>query len=201
MLRLVVVVGLVVAGTAGCKRDGGATADTTVPTAPSTSASTTTAVADISTIPAVIDEAYLNRVLAALDEVETQATRLIAANKRVVPPAAVLLKSIYSSDEFTILVDGWNRAMLTDPETQALKADDPGRQTTVKSIISASRECVYVAVSRLFLRTGHTLPDYISLQPLDRTNDPEHHNPTAWMVGSSGVRNDNQQPSNPCVAQ
>src|SRR5581483_2350776 len=57
------------------------------PTVPPT-APTTTTPADPYAIPATIDAAYLNRVFLALEHIDGDATRLIVANKKLVPEAA-----------------------------------------------------------------------------------------------------------------
>ncbi len=68
------------------------TADATVP------ASTTTT--DPYAVPATIDIAYLNRVFAALEKINGDATRLIVAHHAITPDAAKLLSAIYTEDEF-----------------------------------------------------------------------------------------------------
>lgn len=203
-VRLLVCLLLVVAAvTAACKSGGDTTPDPTVPTAVSTSTvatSSTTPVADIAAIPDVIDAPYLDRVLDALDNVELEATRLIVTNKNLVPPAATLLNSIYSDEEFTQQADAWVTAILDDPELQSFAADGPGRRTSVDQFVSTTPACLFIAVSRDYPQSGEHRTEYLSLVPLDRSNDPDKHNPTAWMITYSGVRKDGAQPPDPCHA-
>lgn len=195
-LRVVTVVAFV--ASAACTRAGGNTPDPTVPTAPSTAATTTTAVPDIATIPAVIDEAYLNRVLAALDEVETQATRLIVATKQLPPEATALLNSVYSDEELAAQTYGWARVLADDPELKSFQGKDAARHSTVKELVSASPKCVFLVATQVEAGVDPQT-NYLSLEPLDRSNDPGHHNPTAWMITTSGTNPDGSRPANPCV--
>lgn len=186
----------------GCSGGGdGPSADPTVPTAASTTS--TSAVPDVSTISAVIDAPYLNRVLAALDEVDGMATRVIVANKDLVPEAAEILNSIYADEEFTEQADVWLNTLDQDPDLRSIKAS-PGRRTTqVERIISASASCAWMAVSRDYSGTAtqpkgpHT--EYVALRPLDESNDPKNRNPTAWMIAGEGYDEDGSEPANQCA--
>lgn len=172
----------------------------TVPTAPSSTTSTT--VVDVSTIPEMIDEAYLNRVLAALDAVEAKATELIVTNKALVPEAAAMLNSIYSDDELTRQADAWVTALVDHPDRIDLGPSGFTRTTAVERVIAASPACVWVAVSRVYPATpfeaAFTRTEYVALQPLDPSNDPARSNPTAWMIMTAGFRGDGAEPANPC---
>lgn len=201
ILRLVTVVAFVASG--ACKGAGGDTPDPTVPTAPSTTATTTTAVPDIATIPAVIDEAYLNRVLAALDEVRASGVRIIQEAKGFPPQAAELLNSIYSDDWFNKgVVSAWLDQLAKDPDLKGLKRPVGVRHTKVTRMIAISPSCVWLAVNRDYSETDVAPPppktEYVALKPLDTKVDPHHHNPTAWMIITDGYRTDGTEPDNPC---
>lgn len=89
MLPAVRVLAALLVGTvavAGCRTSEGTPAEPTVPTAASTTA--TTAPIDVSVIPPTIDEPYLTAVLAALDEVDGEATRMIVGAKNITPASA-----------------------------------------------------------------------------------------------------------------
>lgn len=202
VVAMVVVVGF---GLAGCSRDGDAGADTTVPTAPrTTSTAASTVLPDIATIPAVIDAPYLNRVFIALEHVETEATRVIAEAKGVPQPAAEILNAIYSDDWFQVVVSNWAKQLADDPQLQGLKRPFGDRRTTVRRLISASPTCVWTEVERDYSQTdtnpGPVSSEYVELRPLDRSNDPNHRNPTAWMIAADGFRRDGAEPANPCPA-
>lgn len=180
-------------------KDGGA-ADPTVPTAASTTA--TSAVPDVSVIPEKIDEAYLNAVLVALDEVDGQATRIIVATKRFPPEAADLLNSIYSDEAFDLEAEVWFDSIARDPELKGIRPNPGNRKTIVERLISASPSCVWMAVKRDYsARNFNPGPDrieYVALQILDRSNDAQRRNTTPWMITTDGYRQDGTEPSNPC---
>ncbi|MGQ0520824.1 MAG: hypothetical protein ACT4PX_06720, partial [Actinomycetota bacterium] len=97
-MRVAPVAVLLAMGLAACSGGGDSSADPTVPTAATTSSTPAPAI-DVSVVPATIDEPYLNAVLAALDEIDGEATRIIVATKRFPPEAADLLNTIYSDAE------------------------------------------------------------------------------------------------------
>lgn len=196
MRRLTAVVVAVTMAGVACTDNGDETPDPTVPTAVSTLPPTT--VAGIDTIPEVIDAPYLNRVLAALDSVESEATMLIVTNKDFVQPAAELLGSIYNQAEFSNQTNAWITALQEDPQLSDAPTTSPARTTAVERVISSSRSCVYVAVNRTYPHRNLTQTEYVAIEPLDKARDPRNHNPTAWMITKNGVRNDGGQPSDPC---
>lgn len=185
----------------GCTDSDPGAADPTVPTAASTSV-TTVAAPDVSKIPETIDAAYLNAVLAALDEVDGQATRLIYAEKRFTPEAADLLNAVYDDAETDRHANGWITALAQDPELRSIKPDPGNRKTTVSRLITVTPVCVWVAVER-----DHSLDsvnpepprvEYVALRPLDKSNDPKNRNRTAWMITADGFNPDGSEPGNQC---
>ncbi|HET7486397.1 MAG TPA: hypothetical protein VFJ85_00610 [Acidimicrobiales bacterium] len=206
LAAVIVAVALVVAG-AGCNRDRGATADPTVPTAPPSSSSTssTTAEPDIATIPAVIDAAYLNRVLAAFDDLDFEAVRLIQKQKRVSSEASDIFHAFYGDTWFSTKIDSWISQVNGDPELKGLKQPVGPRHTSVERLIHVSPSCSWIAVKRDYSE-ANTVPipprtEYLALVPLDPKNDPNHRNKTAWMIATDGFRKDGSEPSNPCPTE
>ncbi len=195
---LLVAVGL---GLAACSGSGDSSADPTVPTAASTSSTTARAI-DVSIIPEQIDEAYLNAVLAALDEVDGQATRIIVATKRFPPEAADLLNSIYSDEEFDRQAELWFASIGHDPELKGIRPDADRRKTAVERIIEASPQCIWLAIRRDYSAVnfdpGPDETEYLALEPLDRSNDPTQTNKTPWMITYDGKLQDDMQPKKPC---
>ena len=193
-------VGLLLLATA-CAGDDDDGPTATVPTEVPTSS--TTAVADVSTIPPVIDEAYLNRVLEALDAADGMATRIIVERKDLVPEAAQILNAIYSDEEFKDQVDVWLTDLGNDPQLASIKSNPGDRRTTVQRIIHSSPSCVWMAVRRDYSATATRPPaprtEYIALRPLDRSNDPRRLNPTAWMIAVAGFNEDGSEPGNQCA--
>ena len=206
MTRRGVTVLLVLALAGGCTRGGGTGADPTVPaeTSPPTAPSTSTsAPPDIATIPAVIEQAYLDRVLAAIDEIDGRATRIIVEQKRLVPEAAELLAAIYDDEEFSGQTHVWATTIDRDPTFAGFKPDPGARRTTVSRIISGSPVCVWMAVTRDYsavaARARSPQTEYVAVRPLDKANDPKGLNPTAWMITLEGYNRDGSEPEDPCV--
>ena len=181
-----------------CSGDGDDSADPTVPTAASTSS--TTAAPDVSVIPENIDEPYLNAVLAALDQVDGEATRIIARTKRLPPEAVDLLNAIYSDEELQAETDTWLMSIGRDPEMKGLLPLPGNRKTVVQRIIASSSSCVWMAVDRDYsavnVDPGPVTTAYLMLLPVDRSNDPKNVNPTPWMIGKD--RRYEEEPANPC---
>ncbi|HVM05939.1 MAG TPA: hypothetical protein VM242_12275 [Acidimicrobiales bacterium] len=200
--RGIVAVLVTTVAAAGCSGGKATPAEPTVPTAVSTSS--TTAPIDVSVIPPTIDEPYLNAVLAALDEVDSEATRMIVAAKNLTPPAAEYLNAIYSDEAMRREADGWFESLADDPQLSGIRPNPGKRRTVVDRVIVASPGCVWMAVRRDYsARNVKAVPDrleYIALRPLDSSNDPRKINPTAWMITTDGFRADGLEPSNPCPA-
>ena len=143
MLPAVRVLAALLVGTvavAGCRTSEGTPAEPTVPTAASTTA--TTAPIDVSVIPPTIDEPYLTAVLAALDEVDGEATRMIVAAKNITPASADYLNAIYSDESLQRETDGWFESLADDPELLGVRPDPGNRRTTVERVIAAAPHCV-----------------------------------------------------------
>lgn len=188
---------------AGCSESKDLASEPTVPTAATTNATTATT-PDVSVVPANIDEPYLNAVLAALDEVDGEATRMIYESKRLTPEAVDVLNAIYSDEQLQLETDGWFASLADDLELRGIRPNPGKRKTVVDRVIAASPTCVWLAVqrdysSRNFASTPARI-EYLALRPIDPSNDPRGMNPTPWMITVDGFRSDGAEPSNPCSA-
>ncbi|MDP9071259.1 MAG: hypothetical protein M3N68_08225 [Actinomycetota bacterium] len=168
-----------------------------------TEVTTSTTVIDVSTIPAVIDEAYLNRVLEALDAVDGMATKIIVERKRFPPDAAALLHSIYDDEEFQDQVEIWAKTLASNPELSSFNPNPGNRRTIVQRIISRSSDCVWMAVSRDYSAAARDAPaartEYIALRPTNHARDPKRLNPTAWIITFDGFNEDGSEPAGQCA--
>lgn len=163
---------------------------TTVPTAPPTTA--TTAAIDPFAVPAVIDAGYVNRVLAALDRVEGDLVRSLVERNVIDATARTRLRAIYNDpqfeEEFTSLVK------LFGSGTTEFKRPPGDRHTTVTEIVAASRSCVLAKVARDYSEVVNTPrppePDkvrIVTLKPTQASSDPTGLNPTPWSVTNAEV--------------
>ena len=199
-MRLLAVVVAVTFGLAACSDGGGSGADPTVPTSGSTSSRVEGL--DVSVVPERIDEAYLNAVLAALDAVDGEATRIIVRTKRFPPEAADLLNAIYSDEEFARQAELWFASLSHDPALAGIRPEPGPRKSTVDRAIDISPGCVWMAIRRDYSAVnfvpGPEETRYLALQPLDRSNDPKQRNATPWMITYDGLLDDETEPSKPC---
>ena len=190
---------MVLAG-AACTDKGDNTPDPTVPTAVSTTPPTTQV--GIDTIPEVIDAPYLNRVLAAIDSVDTSAIRVVVKTKGVPPEAAEIFNSIYSDEWFPNVVDAWIQALQRDSDLSTLKRPLGDRHTTVERLITVTPNCIWMSVRRDYsdsdAKPRPPRTEFVALMPLDPANNPKNINPTAWMIITDGFRQDGTEPSSPC---
>jgi hypothetical protein len=199
-VRRIILLGLiasVVAGACGGKGPPAATQATVPQSAPSTTA------ADPYAVPATIDAAYLNRVFAALEHVDGDATRLILESRTFPPDAAKRLQAIYAVDEFHNQTNLW--LDLISGGLTGFRQPAGERLTSVHNIISLKADCIYAAVIRDYsqLSTTAAAPatEYIELRPAAPNSDPFSLNPTPWQIAAEGYNRDGSQPSDPCAEQ
>src|SRR5688572_12907814 len=131
---------LAVALLGGC--DSGGRDDDTLPPPASTSSTV-----DYS-VPEVIDTAYVEKVMDALDHVYGDAIRTLAKERTITKPFLERLAAIYTPSEFETAQDAW----VTDVANglQGLR-DQPGDPvTSVERSIKLDRDCIVVAVQRGF---------------------------------------------------
>jgi hypothetical protein len=160
-------------------------------------------------VPEVVDVAYVNRVLAGLDQVTGDIVRLVVAAKAIPREALERLQAIYVDDPANpdslvqLAINGIEASMLNG---FADTKEQPGNTVTrVTELISASQSCIFAKVEQDYSAVSSGPPPrirhhWVGLVPLDPTNDPRHYNPTSWVFEVNGVRPDMSQPGNPCVA-
>ena len=184
------------AGVGGCGGDDTPTpAGATVP-----KATTPTTAADPYAVPATIDAAYLNKVFAALEHVDGDATRAVVANQDFVPDAAKRLRAIYAEEEFQNQVRLW--VDLVNKGLAGFKSPPGDRRTAIVDVHTATPQCVFVAVRRDYSgvigSVGAGRTNYVALRPLDLARDPSDLNPTPWAIAWDGYNTDGSTPGDPC---
>ena len=181
---LVLVAALALAAGCNGKADGGP--ETTLPPPPTAS----TAPADPYAVPAVINEAYVNRVLAALDQVEGDVIRNLVATR--VPQIAdtMRLRAIYNDPQFQLEFDDLLAFARTD--LSQFKVPPGNRKTAVTKVVTARPDCTYVEASTDFadvVRVPPTQPaDQVKAITLRRTQDgadQQDLNPTPWSISNA----------------
>jgi hypothetical protein len=203
LVARVVVVGVAVAvavavaavGLAGC--GGGGDSDDEGPTA-----TVPTTPPDPYAVPAVIDEAYVNRVLAALDQLSGDVLRTFLMTKTLPPDAIDRLEAAYVPDLARRQSDALQANLY------ALLAEHPtipgNRHTEVSRLITARRSCIFAEVKRDYSEVV-AAPDprlekqWVSLIPLDPSMDPHNYNRTSWVYSYDGYPEDSAPPEDPCA--
>ena len=172
----------------------------TVPTeAPAPS---TTAPPDVSTVPAVIDEVYLNAVLKELNRVEGDARRLIVQEENLPRAAADRFQAIYLGAELNDELRRWGEQI---PKGFNNFRKPPGDEVNqVRRIITAKPDCIYVETvedaSAVLVKATQTFVIFIGLQPKVASDDPNGFNPTPWMISVAGTSPEQTDPGlNPCA--
>ena len=152
-------------------------------------------------VPAVIDVAYVNRVLAGLDAAMGDVTRLLIRTKTFPPEAYDRLKALYGDNSW---LQSKLDAFQHDLERGFVNyRPTPGNKiSTVERIITASRDCIFAEVRRDYTAVTATPPpsnpQWVALKPLDRLRDSGAYNTTGWAFVYEGADAGSLQPSNPC---
>ncbi len=170
----------------------------TVPTAPATTTTT-----DPYAIPPVIDAAYVNRVLAGLDGIDGDVTRLVAKAGTIPREAYDRLRAIYADDKTLQtaidLFQSYLRANLLP------SAPAPGNQaTTINQLITSKSTCIFARVHRDYSAVGPgaaapTDRIFVAVKRLDHSRDASAYNRTGWAIAYEGFPPDGSQPPDPCA--
>jgi hypothetical protein len=152
-------------------------------------------------VPEVIDEAYVNRVLAGLDQAVGDLTRLIVSAEAIVPEAFERMRLIYADeDQFQFEIQRFQNAL--DRGLENIRPIPGNRATTVIELITARTDCVFAKVDM------DTSAVTISPNPAFRTrwiaivpHDPmvDRRNLTRWGFVYEGFEEDGSAPSDPCA--
>jgi hypothetical protein len=180
------------------KSTGAATPSATVATEPART--TTTGPYDI---PPVIDAAYVNRVLAGLDAVYGDVTRMVVSTKRLPPEALARLRAIYDDPGVLQLkIDAIQTVGLT--QLSQLRSNPGNQLTMIGNLITVRPNCVFASVTRDFTQVVPNASGvdhlWVALVPLNPVQDPNHYNLTAWAYRYEGFPPSRTQPTDPCAA-
>lgn len=180
------------------------------PTAPATPTPSPTQAPDdpyaIPDDPADIDEAYVQRVLDALAEVQGETYRRLVIDGRISTDVEAITEQAYAFDAYTTIIQTYEEILERDPELARFH-DDPGDpQLRVESIIHAGRECTFLEVVE---DLGAVLIDggisenrqFYALGPYNQSRGTAdgNLNPTPWKFSLTfGLPPDAADPENLC---
>ena len=183
---------------AACRDSGGKEPDTTVPTAPSTSATTATTALSFE-VPPTIDMAYIQKVMNALDHVEGDIARHVAAKRALDEEFGRYMVALYADGESLQLTQQLWSGIAADGFA-LLRAQPGDPKTTVKRLIAARPDCIVVQADRDFF-AAFNKPDpaasarYVGLIPLPPDRNLDRRNPTPWSIGFDGRFKDEHEPT------
>ncbi len=166
---------------------------------------TTTTTTDPYAPPPVIDAAYVNRVLAGLDQVVGEALRMVLRERSVTPDVEEYLRAVYADENR--LFERQRKVLADDAkEGMADVRPTPGNKvSTVSQLVTVRADCIFARVHRdyspvVYEPNPELVDQWVGLKPLDRARDPMALNPTPWMYVYDGFRRDHSQPDDPCAA-
>lgn len=148
----------------------------------------TTATTNPFAVPAVIDAAYVNRVLAWFDQVEGDVARRIMSSRALAPDDVARLRAIHASDgAFQVALD----AIQFDIRSGFAGAlPNPGNtKTVVVEILSAKPSCVYLKVDRDYSAVASNpnpslRTQWVAMRRIDPPISP--YNATGWGYQLNG---------------
>jgi hypothetical protein len=188
------------AASAACSPSG---ADKAGPTATVRTEPERTTTTNPYAVPAVIDAAYVNRVLAGLDAAIGDVTRLVLRTRTIPPEAYDRLKALYADPvDLQVSIDGFQKDIR---ENFGFYRTDPGNEVTlVSELITAHPDCIFTRVRRDYTPVGVSPSaslevQWVGLKPLDRSRDPNGFNPTPWEFVYDGFPPNHAEPKNPCA--
>ena len=155
-------------------------------------------------VPAVITVNYVNRVLAQLNVIYSDALRISLTTKQITPQVKTDLRAIYANPLYQEELAGFKLQLEHYPTD--LRKHIGNRITTVVRLISASPTCIFIATRENFSEVldgpGVRLAsEYYSLVKKSAAEDLHHLNPTPWQFGYNLASYVPRQAPNPCVGK
>jgi hypothetical protein len=153
-------------------------------------------------VPAVIDAAYVNVVLAGLDAQLGDVTRLLIRTQTFPQEAYDRLKAVYTDDQaLQLKLDAFQSDLRR--RFQDYRPSPGNKVTTVTKTITVTASCIFVEVRRDYsavaLMNNVLHPQWAALKPLDPSRDPKGYNNTKWALAYDSVQPGLAQPANPCA--
>jgi ABC-type Fe3+-hydroxamate transport system substrate-binding protein len=173
------------------------------PTATLGTAAPATTTTDPYAVPSTIDAAYVNRVLAGLDQAVGDVVRTIVAARGIPREMAERLQAFYlTKDAWQLEID-----LLQDDVFSGFAGykPNPGNHVSIVSdLITVARSCLFAKISRDYSAvsmspTPASTTLWVGLRPTTPSDDPSHYNKTGWGYVYEGFRSDRSAPNNPCA--
>jgi hypothetical protein len=181
----------------GCRTATPKGPDTTVPTA--APASVTTATTAVSyAVPATIDVAYVQKVMGALDHIEGEIARHVAATHALDGDFGRYMVALYGGESLQLQQQLWES--VASKAFQQLRPQPRDPKTTIVRLIAASPGCLLVRADRDYINTFVPSgppgpPRYVGLVPITQDRNLDGRNPTPWIVTFDGSFSDSHEPT------
>lgn len=200
LTRVAMAAGMVAVALASCSPDR----EPAFPTATVGTAPPVTPTTDSYAVPAVIDAAYVNRVLEGLDAAVGEVVRIVVRTRGIPQEAIDRLRALYLDGvRLQLELDSFQDDIRDN--FRAYRADPGNKLTSVAEVITGSSACIFVEVLRDYSQVSNnpgdnTSIEWVGLKPRDPSRDPARYNQTPWMIVVDGFQRDLSQPRNPCAA-
>lgn len=154
-------------------------------------------------VPAVIDAAYVNRVLAGLDAAVGDVVRMVVSTKTIPREAYDRLRALYGTDSLLqFKLDSFQSDLRE--QLPGYRPNPGNKRTSVSELLSVARSCVFVKVIRDYseVSTNASLTadiQWIAVRPLDNSRDPARYNTVGWTYVYEGFERGGRQPTDPCA--
>lgn len=192
---------LLAASAAACNSSSGAdrgAAGNTVATEPAPTTTTSPYA-----VPAVIDIAYVNRVLAGLDAAIGDVVRLVYERRTIPPGTLSRLRPLYGNDQLLqLFLDGLQIDLRSGFPNYRPQIGN--KSSVVTQLVSARADCIFTQVHRDYsaITTDSSAvvnPQWVALRHSTSGTDQSPPNPTGWVLIYDGFTRDRTQPQNPCA--
>lgn len=189
---------LAATGVAACS-GGDDSPPTATVAAPSTT--TTTAATDPYAVPAVIDAAYVNRVLAGLDAAVGDVVRLVVRTRSIPQEAIDRLRSLYADEVLRLRLEGFHEDVRDG--FSEYRPEPGNKATVVAELITATPDCFFARVQRDYSAVSRApgIPEaqWVALRRRAPLRETAHYNPTGWVFVYDGFESDREAPEDPCA--
>lgn len=136
-------------------------------------------------VPATIDEAYVGRVIGALDVVQGDVVRRIVETGAFAPTDRIPLRAVFLDPELRAQTEGF--AALVESMDRLRKPPGDNR-TTVVRLLTARPDCIYaetrVDVSATVVDPPPPFTSFVALRPSRPGDDPQDVNPTPYSIAA-----------------
>ena len=151
-------------------------------------------------VPAVIDKAYIEHVLAGLDHEQGNALRILVKSKNTDDEAWQRKMQSITTDTQFAGEEKYGRLLIKDNFSELRQIPGDPRTMVQKSFI-ANAGCIFASVNKDFtgqlrITPSDTRQRYIALVP--KSGDFTEENPTPWDFAYDGSQADGGKPESPC---